>query len=78
MLTGPGRTVLFYGRRSVGEGLTTDKARNAAFLLTRMGAWIGKPAYLSPDPMTIKEGWQTIAQAITDHHVKARGQGIHT
>ena len=34
---GPGRVVLFYGRCSMGEGLTTDKARDAAFLLTGAG-----------------------------------------
>ena len=27
MVTGPGRAVLFYGRHSLGEGLTTDQAR---------------------------------------------------
>ena len=34
VVTGPGRAVLFYGRHSLGEGLTTDEARDAAFLLT--------------------------------------------
>ena len=34
VVTGPGRAVLFYGRHSLGEGLTIDKARDAAFLLT--------------------------------------------
>ena len=42
VVIGPGRAVLFYGRHSMGEGLTVDKARDAAFLLT--GA---------ADPMTI-------------------------
>ena len=51
----------------MGEGLTTDKARDAAFLLTRAGTWVGKLAYLATDPMTIQEGQQAIAQAITDH-----------
>ena len=40
----------------MGEGLTTDKARDATFLLTRAGTWVGKPAYLAADPMTIQEG----------------------
>ena len=34
VVTWPGRAVLFYGRCSMGEGLTTDEARDAAFLLT--------------------------------------------
>ena len=56
VVTGPGRVVLFYGRHSPGEGLTTDEARDATFLLTRVGTWIGKPAYLATDPMKIQEG----------------------
>ena len=56
VVIGPGRAVLFYGRHSLGEGLTMDKARGAAFLLTGVGMWVGKPAYLATDPMTIQEG----------------------
>ena len=56
VVIGPGRAVLFYGRHSLGEGLTADEARDAAFLLTRGGTWVGKPAYLTADPMTIQEG----------------------
>ena len=74
-VTGPGKAVLFYVRHSLGEGLTTDEARDAAFLLTRVGTWVGKPAYLSDNPMTIQEGQSAIAQAVTDHHIKARGLG---
>ena len=56
VVTGPGRAVLFYGRHSMGEGLTMDEARDAAFLLTGAGIWVGKSAYLATDPMTIQEG----------------------
>ena len=73
VVTGPGREVLFYGRHSMGEGLTVDKARNATFLLTGAGMWVGKSAYLTADPMTIQEGRRAIAQAILDNRVKARG-----
>ena len=75
VVTGPGRAVLFYGRHSIGESLTTDKARNAAFPLTGAGMWVGKSAYLAADPMTIQEGRMDIAQAISDQWVKARGPG---
>ena len=37
VVTGPGKAVLFYGKHSLGEGLTTDEARDATFLLTRLG-----------------------------------------
>ena len=67
VVTGPGRAVLFYGRYSMGEGLTTDEARDAAFLLTGAGTWVGKLAYLTADPMTIQEVRRAIVQAISDH-----------
>ena len=50
-------------------------AIDAAFLLTGVGTWVGKSAYLTTDPMTIQEGSWAIAQAITDCWVKARGPG---
>ena len=56
MVKGPARAVLLYGRCSLGEGLTADEARDATFLLTGGGTWVGKPAYLTTDPMTIQEG----------------------
>ena len=56
VVTGPGRAVLFNERCSLGEGLITDEARDAVFLLTRVDIWVGKPPYLAADPMTIQEG----------------------
>ena len=47
VVIGPGRAILFYGRRSMGEGLKADKARDTAFLLTGAGTWVGKLAYLT-------------------------------
>ena len=75
VVTGPGRAVLFYGRCSLGEGLSLGKARDAAFLLTGSGTWVGKPAYLATDPLTSQEGQWVIAQAITKCQIKARGLG---
>ena len=72
---GPSRAILFYGRPSMGEGLTADEARDAAFLLTGAGMWVGKLAYLTADPMTLQEGKRAITQAVSDHRVKARGPG---
>ena len=59
----------------MGEGLKVDKARDATFLLTGPGTWVGKPAYLITDPVTIQEGKRAIAQAVSDNRVKARGPG---
>ena len=75
VVIGPGRAILFYGRRSMGEGLKVDEARDAAFLLTSTGTWVGKSAYLTTDPMTIQEGRRAIAEAISDNRVKAREPG---
>ena len=75
MVTDPGRAVLFYGRHSLGEGLSPDESRDAAFMLTGLGTWVSKPAYLARDPLTIQEGWWEITQAITKCRIKARGPG---
>ena len=75
VVTGPGRAVLFYRRHSMGEGLMADEARDAAFLLTGAGTWVGRLAYFTTDPMTIQEVRRAIAQAISDNRVKARGTG---
>ena len=45
----------------MGEGLTADEARDATFLLTGAGMWVGKSACLAADPMTIQEGRRAIA-----------------
>ena len=50
----------------MGEGLTVDEARDAAFLITGAGMQVEKSAYLSIDSMTIQEGQWAIAQAIPD------------
>ena len=71
----PGRAILFYGRCSMGEGLKADDARDAVFLLTGAGTWVGKSAYLTTNPMMLQEGKRAITQAVSDHRVKARGPG---
>ena len=76
VVTGPGRAILFYGIHSMGEGLRADKARDAAFLLTGAGMWVGKLAYLTADPVTIQEGKRAIAKAVLDNRVKVRGPGL--
>ena len=56
VVMGLGRAVLFYRRQSMGEVLSLGKARDTAFALTGTGAWVGKPAYLATDPLTIQKG----------------------
>ena len=75
VIIGPGRAILFYGRCSMGEGLKVDEARDAAFLLTGAGTWVGKSAYLTANPMTLQEGKRAITCMVLNHRVKARGQG---
>ena len=52
-----------------------DKARDATFLLTGAGMWVGKLDTLAAYPMTIQEGRRAIAQAVSDCQVKVRGPG---
>ena len=59
----------------MGEGLSPGESRDATFVLTGVGTWIGKPAYLVADPYTIQEGWWEIAWAITEPQIKVRGPG---
>ena len=75
MVTDPGREVLFYGRCSLGEGLSSGEIRDATFMLTGVGTWVGKPTYLAVDPLTIQKGWWEIAQAVTECQIKARAPG---
>ena len=56
VVMGPSRAIFFYRRQSLGEGLSLGKARDATFTLTGAGTWVGKPAYLATDPLTIQEG----------------------
>ena len=72
MVTGLGRAVLFYGRCSLGEVLSPDESRDAAFMLIGVGTWVGKPAYLAAHPLIIQEGQWEITQAITKCWIKAR------
>ena len=59
----------------MGEGLKADEARDAAFLLTGAGTWVGRLAYLTANPMILQEGKRAIAHAVSDQGVKARGLG---
>ena len=72
---GPGKAILFYGRCFMGESLKADEARDATFLLTGAGTWVGKSAYLTTNHMMLQEGKRAITCAILDHRVKARGPG---
>ena len=75
MVMGPGKAVLFYGRQSLGEGLSLGEVGDATFTLTGVGTWVGKPAYLAADPLIIQEGQWTIDQAIMECQIEARGPG---
>ena len=73
VVTCPGRAVLFM--EDIHWGLSLGKAMDATFVLTGGGTWVGKPVYLAADPLTVQEGRQVIAQAITKCWIKVRGPG---
>ena len=55
--------------------MSLGKSRDTTFVPTGEGTWIGKPAYLAADPLTIQEDWQEIVQAITECLIKVRCPG---
>ena len=65
-----------YGKHSMGEGLTMDKARDATFLLTGARMWVGKSAYLAADPVTIQEGRRAIAKPYLTIELRRGDQDI--
>ena len=75
IVTGPGRTVLFYGHHSLGEGLNLGEVRDTTFTLSGIIAWVGKQAQISAKPVILAEGQWLIAQAITEGHIKPRRPG---
>ena len=75
IVMGPGRAVLFYGRQSLGEGLSLGEVRDTAFTPTGTYTWVGKPAYPAADPLTIQEGQLIITQSIIECQIEVRGPG---
>ena len=65
-MTGPGWAILFYGWQSLGEGLSLGEAQDAMFTLLGAISWVGKQAQLIANQVSLGEGWQLIAQAITE------------
>ena len=55
LVTSPGRAIIFYGRCSMGEGLSLGKVRDTAFVLMGAGTWVGKPACLTMDPLIFRK-----------------------
>ena len=45
------------------------------FTLSGVISWVGKQAQLSVKPVSLGDGWQLIAQAVTKGHIKPRGTG---
>ena len=75
IVTGPGWAVLFYGHHSLGEGLNLGEVRDAVFMLSGVIAQVGKQAQLNTKPISLGNGMQLIAQAITEGHIKPMGPG---
>ena len=77
VVTGPGRAVLFYGRCSLREGLSLGKARDATFLLMGAGTWVGKPAYLATDPLTMQKVDALLFRPLPNAGSRQEVWGIH-
>ena len=75
MVTGPGRAAFFLWEMFFGRGSQSRWIQGCHIHAYGMGRWIGKPANLAADPLTIQEGWWEINQAITKCQIKAMGPG---
>ena len=75
VMTGPDWAILFFQWQSLGEELRMGKAQDAVFMLLGAISWVGKQAQLSVNLVSLGEGQQLIAQAITKGHIKPRGLG---
>ena len=73
VVTSPSWAFLFYGRWSLGEGLSLGKAWDAMFTLSGAISWVGKQAQLNVNVGSLGEGWQLIAQAFTECCSEPRG-----
>ena len=57
VVTGPGWAILFYGRQSLGEGLSLGmSACDTTFMLSGAISWVGKQAQLNANAVTLWEG----------------------
>ena len=65
VVTGPSWAILFYRRWCPGKRLSLGEAQDATFMLSGAISWVGKQAQLNANPVSLGEGWQLIAQAIT-------------
>ena len=55
--------------------MNLGEARHAMFMLSGIIALVGKQAQISAKPVSVDDGRQLIAQAITKGHIKPRGPG---
>ena len=56
VVMGPGQAILFYGRQSLGEGLSLGEAHDAMFILSGTISWLGKQAQLNTNTVSLWEG----------------------
>ena len=66
VMMGPSWAILFYRRQSLGEGISLGEAQDAMFTLFGAISWVGKQAQLNANILSLWEGWQLIAKAITE------------
>ena len=66
VVMGQGQAILVYGRQSLGEGISLSARQcDAMFMPSGAISWVGKQAQLNANTVSLWEGQQMIAQAIT-------------
>ena len=53
---GPGWAILFYGRQSLGEGMSLGEAHDAMSMLSGADSWVDKQAQLNANAVSLWEG----------------------
>ena len=61
-IAGIGIAILFFGRRAFGEGLLPQQAEEYAARLSRQIEWVGQLVLLTPTPLLLIEGRQTLTR----------------
>ena len=61
-IAGDGIAILFFGRRTFGEGLLPQQAEEYATRLSRQNEWVGQLVLLTATPLLLTEGRQTLAR----------------
>ena len=65
MVTGPGSALLFYRRRTLGEGITLSDTWHVVFLMLQETVWVGRDVQIDVRSLTLHEGKAIMTQDLS-------------